>query len=357
MRRIYGRGDFEHVGYRIIEEPEKRILVVDAVEKSWGPDYLRFGLGLSTDFSGDSYFNVLASYRRTWLNKLGGEWRNDLQFGQATRFTSEFYQPLFVSRYLFVAPAVDYNEYLQTVFQGATPIASYRNRSTAVGLDLGSQFTKYGELRVGLVGGPRTFTLASGSSSLAPPPGNVDIGAMRVRLRIDQLDSINFPRSGYAATLQILGSSTDLGARDTYNRWEGDLLAAVSFGANSVHLALKGGGAIGNKPLPAYDQFSFGGFLQLSGYKTGEFYGESLEFGRLVYLYKLSEGMLTEGMYAGASFEAGRIGGPLVPGSPTRTLTSGALILAADTVLGPVYIAYGIAENDNRSFYFFLGKP
>ncbi len=84
MRRIYGRGDFEHVGYHLIEEPGKRILVVDAVEKSWGPDYLRFGLALSSDFEGDAYFNVLASYRRTWLNSLGGEWRNDVQFGQAT---------------------------------------------------------------------------------------------------------------------------------------------------------------------------------------------------------------------------------------------------------------------------------
>ena len=43
MRRLYGTGDFEHVNYRILEEPGKRVLVVDAVEKAWGPNYLRFG--------------------------------------------------------------------------------------------------------------------------------------------------------------------------------------------------------------------------------------------------------------------------------------------------------------------------
>jgi NTE family protein len=357
MRRIYGRGDFEHVGYRLIEEAGKRILVVDAVEKSWGPDYLRFGLGLSTDFSGDSYFNVLASYRRTWLNNLGGEWRSDLQFGQATRFISELYQPLSVNRYLFVAPRLEYFQYLQEVFEKDVPIASYNNRSTAVGLDLGSQFTKYGELRVGLVRGPRTFTLNSGPSALAPTDGQADIGAVRARLRIDQLDSVKFPRSGYAATAELIDSRTGLGARDTYTRWEGDLVSAVSFGANTLNLTLKGGGALGSNPLPAYDLFSFGGFLRLSGYRTGQFYGESLTFGRLLYLYKMSAGTLTEGMYAGASLEAGRIGGPLVPGSPTGMLTSGSLILAADTVLGPVYLAYGLAEDGNRSFYFFLGLP
>ena len=99
------------------------------------------------------------------------------------------------------------------------------------------------------------------------------------------------------------------------------------------------------------------GFMRLSGYRTGQFYGESLEFGRMVYLYKLSKAVLTEGVYAGMSFEAGRIGGPLIQGSPTGVLPSGALILAADTVLGPVYVAYGVAEHDNKSFYFFLGLP
>jgi len=51
MRRLFGTGDFEHVNYRIIDEPGKRVLAVDAVEKAWGPDYLRLGIGLSSDFS------------------------------------------------------------------------------------------------------------------------------------------------------------------------------------------------------------------------------------------------------------------------------------------------------------------
>ena len=37
MRRIYGTDNFEHVNYRFVEEPSKRVLAVDAIEKSWGP--------------------------------------------------------------------------------------------------------------------------------------------------------------------------------------------------------------------------------------------------------------------------------------------------------------------------------
>jgi NTE family protein len=357
MRRIYGRGDFEHVGYHIIEEPTKRILVVDAVEKSWGPDYVRFGLGLSSESGGDSYFNFLASYRKTWINSLGAEWRNDVQLGQSTRLSSEFYQPLSVNRYVFVAPMVEYDQYQLKLYQGRVEVASYNDRSTTVGFDLGSQITKYGELRVGLVRGPRSFTLNTGPPSYAPPDSNADIGAVRARLRIDQLDSVKFPRSGYAAAVEVFDSETGLGAQDDYTRWEGSALAAFSFGDNTVQAAMKGGSAVGSSTLPIYDEFSLGGFLQLSGYRTGQFYGESVTFGRLVYYRKLAKAVLTEGVYAGASLEAGRVGGQLVPGNPTGMLTAGSLFIAADTPLGPVYLGYGIAEHGNTSLYFYLGLP
>jgi NTE family protein len=357
MRRIYGRGDFEHVGYHIIEEQNKRILVVDAVEKSWGPNYLRFGLGLSTESKGDAYFNILASYRQTWVNSLGAEWKNDIRLGQSTQLASEFYQPLFVRRYLFVAPMVEYDQYQRKLFQDGVPVATYENRYTTVGLDLGSQVTKYGELRVGLVRGPGSYSLSEGLPSLAPADTDADIGAVRVRLRIDQLDSVKFPRSGYAATAILFDSSTGLGAHDDYTRWEGDAVGAYSFGENTLQIAFKGGGPVGSSTLPVYDQFTLGGFLQLSGYRTGQFYGESVTFGRLVYYRKLSRAVLTEGLYAGASLEAGRVGGPLVAGSPTGVLKAGSLFLAYDSLLGPMYLAYGIAENGNRCAYFFLGIP
>lgn len=357
MRRIYGRGDFEHVGYRIIEEPGRRILAVDAVEKSWGPDYLRFGLGLSAESDGDATFNILASYRKTWVNALGAEWRNDVVMGQETRLFSEFYQPLSVHRYLFVAPMVEYDQYLRNIFQDRVKLASYNYRSTTAGIDLGSQVTKYGELRFGVVAGPRTFTLNQGPESLVPRDGKADIGALRARLRIDQLDSVKFPRSGYAATAAVLESRTNLGARDNYRRWEGDVVTAVSAGDNTVQLAFKGGGPVGGDQVPVYDLFSLGGFLQLSGYRTGQFYGENMAFGRLVYYHKLSKAVLTEGVYAGGSFEVGRVRDQLISTNQNEMITAGSVFLAADTPLGPMYLGYGLGEDGNRSLYFFLGRP
>jgi len=59
LRRIYGRGDFESVDYYIQSESGRRVMVIQPREKEWGPDYLRFGLGIATDFQGENFFNIL----------------------------------------------------------------------------------------------------------------------------------------------------------------------------------------------------------------------------------------------------------------------------------------------------------
>jgi hypothetical protein len=54
---------------------------------------LRFGVGFATDFRSDNPFNVLASYRRTWLNRLG-EWLTEAQVGSDPRLFTELFQPV-----------------------------------------------------------------------------------------------------------------------------------------------------------------------------------------------------------------------------------------------------------------------
>ena len=166
MRRLYGTGDFEQVNYRIVGEEGKRVMAVDAVEKAWGPDYLRLGLGLSSDFSGETYFNLVAAHRMTWLNSLGAEFRTDAQLGYDNSLRMEFYQPLSIAGTFFVAPRVSVGTQRVSIYQQDNRIAEY-NVSTAVGgIDLGMQFQQYGELRLGLEGGRVKAELETGPASL-----------------------------------------------------------------------------------------------------------------------------------------------------------------------------------------------
>ena len=76
LEQIYGGGDFERMDYSLIDGPAGRVVEVQGIEKSWGPNYVKFGLGLAAD-SDQTRFNVGLSHRATWLNSLGAEWRND----------------------------------------------------------------------------------------------------------------------------------------------------------------------------------------------------------------------------------------------------------------------------------------
>ncbi len=357
MRHLYGTGYFEHVNYRFLEEPGKRVLAVDALEKSWGPDTMRLGLGLSTDFTPDAYFNIIGSFRKSWINSLGAEWRTDLQFGRTSSLLSELYQPLNAEDTFFVAPHIALERRGANLYQGEKIVARYDVDSDLAGVDIGSQFTRYGELRVGLLRGALRPTLVTGSESLSPGPTHIAQGAVNARLVFDQVDSVYFPRSGWRAGLTLFNSNSRLGADNNYTKWDTEASGSVSFGEHTLNLSLKAGGKIGANPLPRHDQFQWGGFLQHYGYRTGQLYGEKLAFGRLLYYQRIFRAGFLEGAYGGASLELGKVSNPLVPGSPDGLLKSASIFAAADSPIGPAYLGYGRAQDGTSSFYFYLGKP
>jgi NTE family protein len=356
MQRIYGSGDFEHVGYRLSQQQDANILDIEALEKSWGPDYLRFGLTLSSDFSGDAFFNLLGSYRQTWINSLGAEWRTDAQVGRTSAFVTEFYQPFDVTGLFFVAPRAEFTRQPIDLFSEGDRIARYDVRSGDAGLDLGLQVTRWGEARIGILRGTLNADLDTGPESLAPTTlDRIQQGAFTAQLKFDQLDSVTLPRRGFSANARFYSSEDALGADETYAKWDADFLGAYSFGEHTVQLALEGSGTVSGT-RPRYDQSSLGGFLHLSGLRTFELYGDEMRLGRLVYQHRLARQSLLEGMYIGLSVEAGQIREPVVEGNRTDVLGGGSIFLAMDTLLGPVYIAYGIAEGGSQSAYFLLGN-
>jgi NTE family protein len=357
MQRLFGTGDYEHVGYSVLEEPGKRVLAVDAVEKSWGPNYLRGGLGLSTDFRGDAFFNILGSYRMTWLNALGAELRIDAQVGRTSSLSTELYQPLQRGPGLFLAPRASVERRTTDVFAADQRIASFDGRRAVLGMDLGAQFTRYGEIRLGLERSRNRTSLDTGPPVLDTSRGNLDDGAVTLRALVDQLDNLNFPRHGYSASLDLRAGRKALGGDVDYQRAEAAGVFVHSFGEHTLQFAGKLGRRVGSDPLPVPEMFQWGGFLQMSGLPTGALIGEDLHFARLVYTNRVARWSLLDGVYAGFSLEAGRMRQPLLPGNDLGTLTSGALLLGVDTPLGPLYFGYGRATKGFDSFYLFLGRP
>jgi NTE family protein len=358
LRRIYGTGDYESINTRIVGgDGSPRVAIIEPKEKSWGPDYLRFGLGLASDFRGDSQFNALVQYRKTWLNPLGAEWTTQLQIGQDTHIATEFRQPLTEDGRWFISPSGVIGQQQRPVFVGSEKIAEYQISSGGAEVDFGTDFGTWGELRVGPVWSKVYARVDTGSPVL--PSVREPTAGVRATLFVDQTDRAWYPSSGYALNGTAYAAMTSFGSAHNYDRLEGRARGIWSWDSNTLNLAVSGGTALGTD-MPAYDSFTLGGPLRLSGYRIDEFAGRDYAFGRLMYyrrIFPLPD-ILGSGAYLGGSAEVGRMSNRFINSSfATGTLWSTSVFLGADTFLGPAHLGFGYAGSGNWSLYLLLGAP
>lgn len=356
IRRIYGRGDFEGVDYRIASEGGVRNLRIMPREKSWGPDYLRFGLGLASDFSGDSDYSLLASYRQTWLNKLGGEWLTDLRIGRRNGIATEFYQPLDEAGRLFVAPHLQAQNDKHAIFLDGDRIAEYRSSELRAGLDVGINFGTTAMLRIGPLWRNTRLERDTGPSVL-PDEFFQRSHALRTQLFIDQTDRAWLPRAGYLIDLNALRTLRQRGDGEALTRLEGRGDLALSADAHTLNLSLSGGAALGGE-LAYADLFALGGPLRLSSYRIGELRGERYALLKAEYYNRRLRlpALFGNGVYLGTALEVGQVG-EMIDGTDSGIRYSVSVFFAADTAFGPTYLGLAGGDNGEARLYFMLGAP
>ena len=364
LRRLYGRGDFDSVDYRIDEPAPGRSLIIRVQEKQTGPDYLRFGLSLSTSLGSDSSssFNAIANYRETWVNDLGAEWSITGQIGRQSSLRSEFLQPLARNSARFLAPYAAIEKFSRPVYDGDQRLAELTAHEVKAGLDIGSELGQWGELRAGALWRHINTTTLTG------PKGFSDIDAndsgLRLHLFIDQLDAPWFPRSGHSLNLESYYALPALGSARRYARAESTFLQAFTFQEQSAEAMLSASTNFGTA-LPVYAANTLGGPFELSGYAPYQFIGQQTALARLRLMHRLVKlpGLLGNGMYAGVSLEAGYIDrsfssndiGTLSNTSTTRW--SAAAFLGADTLLGPAWLGVGYGGPGHTAVFLSLGVP
>ncbi|MDA8239360.1 MAG: patatin-like phospholipase family protein [Nitrospiraceae bacterium] len=350
---VYGTGDFERVDLYVKEQGGYE-LVVKAKEKSWGPNYLRFGMALESDFEGGTSYNILLDYTRRWMNGLGAEWKTQFNLGNPTGIYSEFYQPLSVKRLLFISPHVEWKQQPYDVFDGKKRVASYLVKSYEGGIDLGIQPWMYGEARVGLRYG--SFRASPRTGEVDLPEDNATRGAVVAAGRLDQLDNVNFPNKGYLAQVGVLSSLKSLGSDDEYYKVQGSVIGAYTFRKQTILVSLAAGSRIGNKELPFYDQLELGGLFKLSGLRSRQIHGQSMALGRLITYHKVGTSFIGD-LYLGGSLESGNVWGENEKQFDLGNLRlAGSLFVGYDTIIGPLYLAFGHADGGFNAGYFYLGR-
>jgi NTE family protein len=355
LRRIYGRGDFESVDYRIEEGPGGRALVIQAREKEIGPDYMRMGLSLATDFQGGNYFNALASYRRTWLNSLGAEWVVEGQIGKSSYLFTELMQPLRQDGDWFVAPYASIGKRYRPVFVGDVRAAEYERREGILGLDLGKTLGQWGEVRLG----PQYRKVSARVTTGPNVPGfDETASGMRLSLFGDRFDGPWFPRDGHRFQVSVFSALTAFNAERSYTRAEASLGKAFTWKDHTLEFAFAGGTAFGTA-LPFHDPFLLGGPFRLSAYAINQFAGERMAFGEVRYVNRIRQlpNPIGSGVYGGVSLEAARMDRLYDGRETTGNLWSTALFIGAETFLGPAWVGLGLAPGGTRSLFLTVGVP
>lgn len=357
LKNLYHLGYFSYVHISMEQEGDRTGLIVKVVEKPWAPNYFRFGIRIADDLEGSSQYDLLFGWTRTELDRLGGEWRNELEIGKTRRIYTELYQPVTYSGAIFVAPQAEYLNNTFDVFSGENRIAEYSAQLTRGGFDVGSEFGNSAELRLGLDYGHVITQPRIGASSL--PSYRDTVSGARLRFGLDTLEGdTGFPMSGSYVTFTGFFARGNLGSQIDYDKADILGLRAFGNGQHTVILSAEAGSSFGST-LPIYDQFTLGGFLSLSGLRQQQLRGQKLLSARAIYLNRIAilPSVLGNGLYFGASLEAGNIWDNTQKISPAQLKYGTALFLGADTSLGPLYLGAGFSQGGNQSLYLYLGLP
>jgi len=366
-RRLAASGDYTRADYRLVQGPAGETLLFDLQDKPWGPNYLRAGLDLHADFSGHSGFDVKLSHNHHWLTENGTEWRNFIQVGERPAIFSEIYHPLLRNiddrSDWFAAAYVSGDRQHRSVYQGedGAELAQFLRSTGQIGLDLGLPFGRLGELRAGFLH-LTTSTTPTLLSAQWTGPAQAQVwqeDGLHVRGVVDQLDYVNFPTSGYRLVGEGVVGTRRLQREHSEHMARGSVEGTVvdTFGRSTfeLHGALK---MSDEHSLRVVDQYTLGGFQQLSGYRPDQLSGNAVLFGRLNWYMRLANSpVFARGFYVGASLEAGNAWTDRSDMSLAHLRGGGSVYLGADTGLGPMYLGITYAPRGELGVALFIGRP
>jgi NTE family protein len=356
IRDLYGTDFFQRIEYQIDETPDGEVLLVRAKEKSWGPRYLRVGVAIEENFDNTSFYGIGLNYTIMPTNEWGAEWRNELLVGTNSSLLSEWYQPVGDRLKWFVAPRITAFRDRFPVYDGDDRLGDVVLQGFTAGVDVGRELGNWGELRLGvrwLEGRGKPIVGLNELSSQRQQGG----GAF-ARFATDTLDHASFPTSGQITTLSFSALQRELGSQDdleilAFNGWK-----AFTYEKNTLALGVSGATTFqGSDDI--YEQVRLGGLFQLSGLDRDQLAGRYSAIGRAIgYRRIATPGILsfTYPLYLGASLEYGGVWQDRSDVSWDSAIFAGSVFLGLDLPIGPIYLAYGLAEGGRDSLYLFVGQ-
>jgi len=356
LDRIYQIGAFESVSFEWVNIENRNGLLIHTKAKPWGTQFLQVGLKLSDDLQGDSRFDILLSHTMTEVNRLGGEWKNEIQMGRTRRLRTEFFQPLDAAGKWATLPFMEYSSKILDIYGAHAGWLEYDVRMFKTGILGGRQFGNWGAAMVGVTkswGSATPFSVFQNDTG--QENNDIHIAGYLFRFDYDQLDDPYFPLHGGAGHIHLFRSSLSMGADFSYDKVDLRFEKVTSFGPNTIIFTGEYGDSFGTT-LPFYDNFRLGGIFHLTGFQPGRLTGDSKAFVSTVYYRNLPIYAFGFKFYAGGSLEAGSTWMNTGSFTTNNLSYSGSLFVGSRTLIGAVYIGYGRADDGSDLFFLTLGQ-
>ncbi len=349
--RIYGLGIFDSVQYDLEKTGTETGLVLKVREQPWGPNYLQFGLTLSSDFAKSNRFSVRFGYTKMPINRLNGEWRTIFSLGEEPGIETDLYQPLAIGSPWFIAPSAFAINNKYNIFDNDNIIAETSVLRVGAAIAIGREFASVGNIRLGLRRYSGRTEVTVGDPDL--PEQDIDAGEIYLDARYDSLDDLFFPRRGWKGDVGWLGSRKELGADGDFDQATVRLLTAKTWGRHTLQL---GGRFMTtyNGEAPIQNYFRLGGIFTLPGYSENELAGQNAVLLKAGYLRAIRP-LLSVPTYLGATLQYGDVFQDNDDIELSDMQVAAAAYLGLQSVIGPLYIGYGLADSGEQRLYFTIG--
>ena len=355
LMHIYNMMIFDSVDYRIDVENGHNTLVVITTPSWDNHGEIRFALGFSDNFEGQSDYSVKLAYTKFGLNAYGGEWRSQGEIGRRKLIYTELFQPLDPMQRYYIRPALSHEEKSVTVPSASGSDRFLLKRSGGI-LGVGAQVTTDYEFELGLEAMHEYGVSESDTASNLTQESRQGYA----QVRTDSLDNYFFPKYGFLGSVKYAKEFKELNSDLDFEEIDVDMTLPLTYKAHTFLFNVKYGDTFNSQNNLQNSHFDLGGLFNLSGYPSYSFFGSGRALAVMQYRHSLTSNSffdaLSAPLYAGFSLEAGKVWKAPTQFNIDHVIKSASVYVAADTIMGPFYLAYGRAEGGEDSIYLYLGE-
>ncbi len=333
IQNVYSTQLYERVNVDIVEEEGENNLIIKVKEKSSLVMHLGGKLDLERkaqayiEFGDESFLGT--AIKTSFISRIGAR---DKHFGLKIRDDR-----IFTTHFTFALNGY-YNWEVNPIYIERNLTGEYQEERRGIRFQAGWQMQRLGQLIAELRMENIKDKRFSGYFDLSQ---NVELRTFAIRSITDKRDRIDFPTKGiYNYWLWESGNKLILDSQEPYTKAIINLEGFYTLNnVHTLHLRLLAG--VGDKTLPFSENFRMGGLHSFYGLHENEYFGKQLFITNIEYRLKLPIKMI------GGSYFSMRYDFAGIWDDPALIFTSDDFFsalggcLAFDTMLGPLYFAWG----------------